>query len=52
MFASRDTTLAKEDMMSTILVGLLSVGAPLVAFGLYDLQKSLERWDYERHASD
>jgi hypothetical protein len=29
-----------------------SVGAPLAAVGLYDLQARLERWDYNRHADD
>ena len=30
----------------------LSVGAPLAALGLYDLQLRLERWDHNRHAED
>ena len=45
--------------MSPILVAVLSVGMPLAALGLYDLQESLEdlqesleRWEYERHADD
>jgi hypothetical protein len=38
--------------MSTILVAVLSVGMPLAALGLYDLQESLERWEHERHAED
>jgi hypothetical protein len=39
-------------MMGTILVGVLSVGLPLTAVGLYDLQESLERWEQRRHAED
>ena len=38
--------------MSTILVAVLSVGMPLTALGLYDLQQSLERWEQRRHAED
>jgi len=38
--------------MSTILVAVLSVGMPLAALGLYDLQASLERWEQQRHAED
>ncbi|MCW2650873.1 MAG: hypothetical protein JWR32_1849 [Mycobacterium sp.] len=38
--------------MSTILVAVLSIGMPLAALGLYDLQESLERWEHERHAQD
>ncbi len=38
--------------MGTILVAVLSVGVPLAALGLYDLQESLERWEQERHAQD
>jgi hypothetical protein len=30
----------------------MSVGTPLAALGLYELQTRLERWDYERHAQD
>ncbi len=30
----------------------MSVGTPLAALGLYDLQARLERWDYNRHADD
>jgi hypothetical protein len=29
-----------------------SIGAPLAALAVYDLQARLERWDYERHAED
>jgi hypothetical protein len=38
--------------MGTITVALLSVGMPLAALGLYDLQESLERWEHDRHADD
>jgi hypothetical protein len=38
--------------MSPLLAALLSVGAPLVALGLHDLQMSLERREQERHADD
>jgi hypothetical protein len=38
--------------MSALLVAGLTVGAPLFALGLSNLQASLERWDYERHAED
>ena len=38
--------------MSSILVVCLSVGTPLAALGLYELQTSLERWDQKRHAED
>jgi hypothetical protein len=38
--------------MTPILFAVLSVGMPLTALGLYDLQKSLERREQERHAED
>ena len=38
--------------MSPILFAVLSVGMPLTALGLYDLRKSLEREEQERHAND
>ncbi len=38
--------------MSVLLTSLIAFGAPLTALGLHDLQSSLERWDYERHAED
>ncbi len=38
--------------MSPILFAVLSLGMPLTALGLYDLQKSLERREQERHADD
>lgn len=38
--------------MTPLLMVCMSVGAPLAALGLYELQARLERWDYERHAED
>ena len=38
--------------MNTLMMLCLSLGAPLVAFGLHDLQARLEQWDYNRHAED
>ena len=39
--------------MSGLLVAVcVSVGTPLVALGLYDLQASAERWAAKRHAED
>ncbi len=38
--------------MNAIVVAALFVGSPLAAWGLYDLQQSLERWDQRRHADD
>jgi hypothetical protein len=38
--------------MNALLLVCLSVGAPLAAVGLHELQARLERWDYERHAQD
>ncbi len=38
--------------MSALLVVCLSVGTPLAALGLYDLQASLEQWVWKRHAED
>ena len=38
--------------MSPLLVAVISVGTPLAALGLFDLQRSLERWDQRRHAND
>ena len=38
--------------MNVLLVISLSLGAPVAAFALHDLQARLERWDYERHAQD
>lgn len=36
----------------TALMICLTIGIPLLAFGLYDTQRRLERWDYDRHAED
>lgn len=38
--------------MTPTLFAVLSVGMPLAALGLYDLQRSLERREQERHAED
>ena len=38
--------------MNPLLMICISVGAPLAALGLHDLQARLERWDYDRHADD
>lgn len=38
--------------MNPLVIAVLSVGMPLVALGLYDLQHSLERWEQRRHAED
>lgn len=38
--------------MNLLLAISLSLGAPVAAFALHDLQARLERWDYERHAQD
>ncbi|AFM15616.1 hypothetical protein Mycch_0800 [Mycolicibacterium chubuense NBB4] len=38
--------------MSALLVACFSVGTPLVALGLHDLQASAERWVSRRHAED
>ena len=35
-----------------LLVVLMSIGLPLGAWGLHDLQAWLERWAYDRHAQD
>jgi hypothetical protein len=42
----------KEVEMNWLLAVCLSVGTPLAALGLHDLQTSLERWVQERHAED
>jgi hypothetical protein len=39
-------------MTTPLLVAVLSVGMPLAALGLHNLQESLERWDQKRHADD
>lgn len=38
--------------MNAFVMVCMSVGAPLAALGLYDLQTRLERWDNNRHAED
>ena len=38
--------------MNALLMICMSVGTPLVALGLYELQARLEQWDYDRHAED
>ena len=38
--------------MNALMLICMSVGTPLAALGLYDLQTRLERWDYDRHAED
>ena len=38
--------------MNPLLIAVLSVSMPVVAFGLYSLQVSLERWEQRRHAED
>lgn len=38
--------------MSALMMICISIGAPLAALGLYDLQVRLERWDHNRHAED
>jgi hypothetical protein len=38
--------------MNALLVICISVGAPLAALGLHDLQVRLEQWDQSRHAED
>jgi hypothetical protein len=38
--------------MTELVMICVSVGAPLAALGVYDLQTRLERWDYARHADD
>jgi hypothetical protein len=38
--------------MNALMMICMSVGTPLAALGLYDLQARLEQWDYNRHADD
>jgi hypothetical protein len=38
--------------MSGLVFICASICAPLIAFGLYDLQARLEQWDYNRHIDD
>ena len=41
-----------ERAMNALVMICMSIGAPLAALGVYDLQTRLERWDYNRHAED
>ena len=41
-----------ERTMNALLMICMSLGTPLAALGLYELQTRLERWDYNRHAED
>ena len=41
-----------ERTMSALLIICMSIGTPLTAVALYDLQAHLEQWDYNRHAED
>jgi hypothetical protein len=41
-----------ERAMNALLMICMSIGTPLAALGLYDLQARLERWDHHRHAED
>jgi hypothetical protein len=38
--------------MTALMMVCVSISTPLAAFGFFDLQKRLERWDYNRHAED
>jgi hypothetical protein len=38
--------------MNLILITMMSVGIPLAALGLHDLQESVERRAQRRHAND
>ncbi len=38
--------------MNALVMICVSIGAPLAALGLYDLQMRLEQWEYNRHAED
>jgi hypothetical protein len=38
--------------MNALVMICMSVGTPLAALGLHDLQARLERWDFDRHAED
>jgi hypothetical protein len=38
--------------MNALLMICMSVGVPLAALGLFDLQARLEQWYYNRHAED
>lgn len=41
-----------EKAMNAFLMICMSVGVPLAALGLFDLQARLEQWYYNRHAED
>jgi hypothetical protein len=38
--------------MNALVLVCLSLGMPLAALAIHDLQASLERWDRKRHADD
>ncbi len=38
--------------MTAFLFICVSIGGPLAALGLFELQACLERWDHDRHAED
>ena len=38
--------------MNALMMICMSVGTPLAALGLYDLQARLEQGDHNRHADD
>jgi hypothetical protein len=38
--------------MNALLLVCMSVGVPVFALSLHDLQARLERWDYSRHIED
>lgn len=38
--------------MTGFVLACLTIGVPLAALGLYELQTRLERWDHDRHAED
>jgi hypothetical protein len=52
MMGSCPTAYEGGVQMNPVLMVCLSVGAPLAAMGLYQLQTSLERWDHKRHERD
>jgi hypothetical protein len=38
--------------VNAVTVALVAVGAPMFGVGVSNLQATLERWDYQRHAED
>jgi hypothetical protein len=38
--------------LTALVLICVSLGTPLAALGLYDLQTWLEQWDHNRHADD